>query len=372
MASTSQVIMQAAVLLKTSGMKRFAVCVLLASLSISCLAQNERRWDEGPVKWSDFTKVDRKEDDLDLKMLVSFQKRDTLVVTDEMNYRYTLVDAVMSDRSWVYYGSMNDRTLAYAQTYFDIAQSYARSYMDSLMFCSDNAKALESRYYKQLRAAEEELHMNGTVSTPVSLGQDIDITRVDYTKSDMANSYSGYVVAGLPLTYLNDLFSGIAGIGGEVDLQYKKIHTMFDVSAGICTINKNNTLDLKSINDSAPIYFSLMVRPGFELPTPHPRVRLTAFTGIGYKVYWYAMKETLDSKRIVTSASGVAISEGIKASFQTGKTQIDFRGSNSTETCHSLDIKVWSDQILMHGGMVPAVFLSFGYSAHFRPLSRSH
>lgn len=352
-------------------MKRYIVFVLFMSLSVSGFAQNYRRWNEGPVKWSDFTKVDRKVDDLDLNIVVSFQKRDTLVSTEKLNYRYTIVDAAINDWSWVYSGSMNDRTLAYAQTYFDIAQSYARSYMDSLMFNSGNVKELETRFYKRLRAAEDEFHKNGTISMPVSLGQDVDITRINYTRSKLANSFGGYVMAGLPLTYLDDIFSGMVGAGVEVDLQYQRFHTIFDIGAGICMINKNNYLNLVIANDSTPTYASFMIRPGFELTTPGSRFKLTIFTGGGSQVYWFAKRKKLEAPREITSAAGFAISEGIKGSLQLNKTLIDFCDRSSTESFQSLNVRVWSDQVLLHGALAPAAFLSIGYSASFRPLTRA-
>ena len=108
-------------------------------------AQDQRRWTKAPVTWDDFMKVDSGVINEDIKIVVDFQKRDTVVITDKQKYRFSIVDAVMSDKSLVCRDRMNDHNLAYAQTYFDIAQSYARAYMDSLIFNTGNVKELKSR-----------------------------------------------------------------------------------------------------------------------------------------------------------------------------------------------------------------------------------
>lgn len=331
-------------------------------------AQGQRPWTKGPVTWDDFMKVDSGDINEEIKILVDFQKRDTVVITDKQKYRFSIVDAVMSDKSLVCRDRMNDHNLAYAQTYFDIAQSYARAYMDSLIFNTGNVDELKSRQINRLRAAEDEFRNSGGVSLPSPLYQSVDITKVNYFRSKKVSSFGVYALAGLPLTYLNDFLSGTIGGGVELGFQYGRLFAMCDLALGISQIYKGNTLGLTSENEVPAKYVSLMLRPGFELTKPESRFKLAAFTGIGVQLHRFTISNSTSTPGNYKSYGGVAISEGLKASFQIGRTTADFLGGSFTENSKTLNVRVWSDQMIRNGAMIPSAFLSIGYSVCFRSL----
>ena len=177
-----------------------------------------------------------------------------------------------------------------------------------------------------------------------------------------------YALAGLPLTYLDDFLSGTIGGGVEFGFQYGRLFALCDLALGFSQINKDNTLVLTKKNETPAKYVSLMLRPGFELTKPESRFELSAFTGIGVQSHHFSISDNSSTPGHYKFYGGGAISEGLKASFQLGRTTADFLGENFTENSRTLNVRVWSDQMIRNGAMIPSAFLSVGYSVCFRPL----
>lgn len=352
-------------------MRHLYITLALLSVSLSAASQDIIRWTAGPLTWDKFTVVNTINDSEQIWMPVNFEKKDSCVVHGNTKYKYTDVNAVIMAKPWVYRGNMTEKSLLEAQAHFDLAQNIAHQYRDSLLFCSRGSKEMEKRFLSRLNEEEKLLSKDRLASVPAPDGSAFDVTGISYSRSNWSSRYGAYAYSGLPMSYLKDFFSSVIGGGLEVGMKYRRVSGYLDLALAGAMIQKNNYLALSLDNTSPARLISLMIRPGIELTPEGSRISLTAFSGLGLQSYRYYLRSTpsTQSKSIVSN-SGFAISEGLKASFQMGKTSIDFSNDNCLQSIQTLDLKIWSDQILLNGFFVPSVYLSIGYSINIRTLKR--
>ena len=140
------------------------LCVLTLSLSISGLsAQNLfeesfKNWDEGPVKWTDFS-VSRVPDDAKLISNISCVIFQEVEKTKVGNFRFSVLKTTTRMNklaSWYDPAKCTDWTLRYAQTRFDMLEVLRRQLQNSFNrnFMEDNLNA----YYDQLIASTMEAY----------------------------------------------------------------------------------------------------------------------------------------------------------------------------------------------------------------------
>lgn len=291
-------------------MKRIIIFMSALFLYAATYAQDIKTWDEGPLKWSDFSISEKKGDTTSLS-IINFSLADKTVKEGRISYHYWDVLAAFHRKtSWVCEEYITDSELQFNQGIFDLMEINARKYRDSLLFYNGKIQAIQKYFFRTANIEVEQYRNDKNRSSFEIYDDDFDIAKVKWKDSKIGFGMSAGLIVLVPFGALSELVNTAPGLSLNATCYLGKnmVAAEFNYSIGKAKNAYFGTegikLGVKDLGESVPIINGSLLAGRF------------LHQGDNFKLFLVAGPGYFNAQFYNFTTDGLTLTEGIGADFK--------------------------------------------------------